>query len=219
MPRLPIFSDAGDFASSEAFSRRSSVREEEVPGWAREQEGAAGAPSLGGLKGGNVPLLRNLFQRDTSSIPKAFVDAINEATSIDWKIDNAFRTDKAQGSSRRAPLLSEPIVARRKVSPKTLSGLNLFEYPIISRPRSYAADVSADRRSFNFTGFPKTIFGTLARTVVGRGDRLRFKIPSIVVPCVQRTIRREVLFAKRKVGKGGSSHKAKRMSSTSKIGC
>jgi hypothetical protein len=165
----------------------------------------------------NRDLARTLQQRDPSRIAiSTNVDSYNEATAPDSMIDNDRGPQRSQALFRQqAPKVFGP--AQRS---GTIKGHpDPLVFPVISRPQSSAAAVGADRRMFNFTGFPKMTNGTFARVVATAGGRVRFIMPNRVVPCVQRTIRREVLFAKRKVGKGGSSHKPKRLTSTSNIGC
>lgn len=87
-----------------------------------------------------------------------------------------------------------------------------------SRLKSAQA-VYGDRRLFNFTGFPKTTSGNFARTVATPRGRLQFLSATSVIPCIQRTIRRQVMFAKKKAGHGKSIRSRKRWSYTSRIGC
>jgi len=66
-----------------------------------------------------------------------------------------------------------------------------------------------DRRRFHPLGDlrPPGALRKSARKLVGFKDfRLRFAVPELVVPCIKRKIRREVIFAKklRKKGSGGS---------------
>lgn len=84
---------------------------------------------------------------------------------------------------------------------------------------STAKAVGADRRVFNYSGFPKTIFGGFARVEASPRGRFKFKIPSLVYPCVQRSVRRSVLFAQKKLGKGKALRGPRRRTFTSKIGC
>lgn len=84
---------------------------------------------------------------------------------------------------------------------------------------------ASDRRQFNFEGkgFASTLFGTKAR-VGGVVNPLRgsswlpsFINPSSVVPCIERMVRREVLFAKGKGGRG--YHSPKRRTWASGVPC
>jgi hypothetical protein len=230
MARWFRFDDGrSDFPDGEAFSRRSSVRDVEDPGWARGSWGprperspgsrvslVADRPE-GGYVGGSPPY-GSLLQRDSLGIAKAFVDSDSEETSVYWKSDDDALTAASQGSVRIRPAVKVSVKSARPSGKTRLASQSLV-YPVVSRPHSYAADVSADRRLFNYTGFPKTTSGTYARTEVGPRDRLQFKNPSSVVQCVQRHERRSVLFAKRKVGKGVSVRTRKKRNSTSSIGC
>lgn len=85
----------------------------------------------------------------------------------------------------------------------------------------------ADKRQFNPTGkdFASTIYGTTARltgwTNVAAGARSAwspmFVTPGQVVPCVQRSVRRQVMFAKRFAGVG--YHSKKRRTWASEVPC
>lgn len=77
-----------------------------------------------------------------------------------------------------------------------------------------------DRRRFSFGDqSPRTVFGTRA-WVVNRVDEVTrrvFRNPLLSLPCIGRSVRREVMFAKRHAGKG---HKVRhRRSVFSHIGC
>lgn len=84
----------------------------------------------------------------------------------------------------------------------------------------------ADNRQHNPTGrTASTVSGTLAR-LMGVRDAMdvassswlpRFKRPEFVVPCIQRTRRREIMFAKGKAGRG--YHTPKRRNIFSGIPC
>lgn len=73
--------------------------------------------------------------------------------------------------------------------------------------------VGADRRMFNFdpaNAFPRTPFGTHAWTRLEGADAVTarvFRNPALALPCIQRAVRKEVMFAKRQAGKG---HKGRR---------
>lgn len=49
---------------------------------------------------------------------------------------------------------------------------------------------------------PRTVYGTEAWLRLGGTPRRRFVSPRITIPCLARTIRREVMFARRKAGRG-----------------
>lgn len=62
-----------------------------------------------------------------------------------------------------------------------------------------------DKRRYNPTGklFAATTSGNIARLVSPRNTWVRvFKNPGSVIPCIQRSVRREVMFAKKFAGKG-----------------
>jgi hypothetical protein len=82
-----------------------------------------------------------------------------------------------------------------------------------------------DRRYFNFPSSPtalnpRTVYGTEAITrFISSESGLRpfFKLASLSLPCIQREVRREVMFAHRKAGKG---HRTRhRLSPSSLVGC
>lgn len=87
------------------------------------------------------------------------------------------------------------------------------------RAKVYQA-VAGDRRFFNPFGDafnPRTIYGTEAHVGTSAFSRRVFRNPVLAVPCIQRAIRREVMFA---FGHGGVGHKAKkRRNEMSLIGC
>lgn len=77
---------------------------------------------------------------------------------------------------------------------------------------------AADRRLFRFGDLtPRSIFGTIAYSSVDAFSKRSFLSPLLTVPCIQRTVRREVMFAK---GHGGKGHKGtRRYNPLSYIGC
>lgn len=84
--------------------------------------------------------------------------------------------------------------------------------------RSYHPDKGTDER-----GFAQTVYGGVAKigALIDRGHRQSwlpgFHAASSVIPCIQRTIRREVMFA---LGHGGKGfHTKKRRTPNSEIPC
>lgn len=77
-----------------------------------------------------------------------------------------------------------------------------------------------NRRSF--FPFPttfnaRTLFGTDAHVWRSRTDRPQYRSAGIVVPCIQRAVRRQVMFA---LGHGGRGHRVRhRFGPQSMIGC
>jgi len=89
------------------------------------------------------------------------------------------------------------------------------------RVRLAGKATAGDRRLYNPDKFqyPKTVFGTQAHTIpsLRQVTRRMFRHPTLAIPCVQRAIRREVMFAK---GHGGKGHKSRhRFNALSLIGC
>lgn len=85
-----------------------------------------------------------------------------------------------------------------------------------------AKPAGADRRQYTpypTVDFASTVFGTAARfgAVLGRHALPRFRFASAVIPCIERLVRREVLFAKGKGGRG--YHTRKRRSWSSGVPC
>lgn len=85
---------------------------------------------------------------------------------------------------------------------------------------------AVDKRQYNPTGqdgLVSTIYGTLARmgAVHARGPNVGWlpnvHIPTSVVPCIQRAVRREVMFALGLAGRG--YHKKKRRTESSGVPC
>lgn len=78
-----------------------------------------------------------------------------------------------------------------------------------------------DRRLFSFDvpGDPRTIFNTKAwmHRIGTKSSRRMFKNPTIAIPCIQRAVRREVMFANRKAGVG--YRKKHKFNPLSMIGC
>ncbi|AKI26954.1 hypothetical protein [Microviridae Fen7940_21] len=90
------------------------------------------------------------------------------------------------------------------------------------RAKAFSASASAaDRRSFSFTnrfGNPKTIYTTDAWIKVNADavTRRMFRSPTLSIPCIQRMVRREVIFARRH----NKGHRVKhRFNPLSLIGC
>lgn len=79
---------------------------------------------------------------------------------------------------------------------------------------------AADRRFYNPAGIlynPRNIFGSEARTFVGARGRRKFVNKSSAVPCIDRAIRKEVMFA---FGHAGKGHRVPhRFNPMSLIGC
>jgi hypothetical protein len=64
---------------------------------------------------------------------------------------------------------------------------------------------------------PRSIFGTEAFTHIASNQRRHFKNAALSIPCVERLVRKEVMFAKRHAGKGW--HSQRKWSGLSAIGC
>lgn len=65
--------------------------------------------------------------------------------------------------------------------------------------------IAANRSYFHPAGRernPRTVYGTEARTKLSRTSRRSFRFPYIAFPCIQRSVRREVMFARGKGGRG-----------------
>lgn len=79
---------------------------------------------------------------------------------------------------------------------------------------------AADRRYFNPAGIlynPRNIFGSEARTFVGSNGRRKFVHKTSAIPCIDRAMRREVMFA---LGHAGKGHRVPhRFNPMSLIGC
>lgn len=78
---------------------------------------------------------------------------------------------------------------------------------------------AADGRFFQFGDSfnPRTVFNTVANLSVRSVGRRAFRNPALTIPCVQRVVRREVMFAK---GKAGIGHKVRhKFNLLSTIGC
>lgn len=64
---------------------------------------------------------------------------------------------------------------------------------------------AADRRYFNPAGLfynPRSVFGTEARTFVGASGKRKFVHKASAVPCIDRAVRKEVMFAFGHAGRG-----------------
>lgn len=77
-----------------------------------------------------------------------------------------------------------------------------------SEARKKVPPSGADRRQFSFEkDFPHTVYGTAARVggsahrLFGRSWLPKFLNPTAVVPCIQRMVRREVMFANGRAGR------------------
>lgn len=74
----------------------------------------------------------------------------------------------------------------------------------LERRASLQQASAVNRRSYLPRGFsvnPRTVFGTEAWTAVSQGSRRYFKSPLLAIPCVDRLVRREVMFAKKHAGR------------------
>lgn len=83
------------------------------------------------------------------------------------------------------------------------------------RGRKKVSPPGADMRQFNPTGknFAYTIHGNRAALRTGVRTWQRFFMPLAVVPCIQRKMRREVMFANKKAGSGYRSRKRRNWAS------
>lgn len=92
------------------------------------------------------------------------------------------------------------------------------------RSQQKVRPAGSDRRQYNPTEpFPSTVYGTAARFVhnlsrlPGAISVAKFAVSGNVIPCIERAVRREVLFA---LGKGGKGYKTpKRRNEFSGIPC
>lgn len=189
---MPRFKDDTDFPERERGPGRS-------PGYAR-------APGL------------NLPERDPFRDRSILVRKQNETAAPGRRSAEDLgprRSQADQEDQRRVSIAS----ARPSDSPKSAPNVTSRAADKNKSRLTTAKAVGADRRLFNFTGFPKTIYGGFARIEASPRGRFRFQFPSKVYPCVQRSVRRSVLFAHKKLGKGKSLRGPRRRTFTSKIGC
>lgn len=151
----------------------------------------------------------SFMERDPVGSLRSRVPAKNAATSFDQRIVNG-PSSLVRKLDLTASAVKSAISARRVAAAQA---------PPRRQPVSAKA-IAADRRQQNFSTFPKRIDGTFAQMVPAylRPGQLRFLSPHVVLPCVQRKTRREVLFARRKAG-GHGSRARKRLGPHSKIGC
>lgn len=84
-------------------------------------------------------------------------------------------------------------------------------YPVVRRGaaptrRATARAAGADRRAGgpgeSFSVNPRNLFGSEAETAVTHAARRVFLNAVYALPCIQRVVRREVMFARRKAGRG-----------------
>lgn len=82
----------------------------------------------------------------------------------------------------------------------------------------FSSAIAANRSFFHpFGANPRTVYGTEAKTVVSPTARRMFQNPLKAFPCIQRIVRKEVMFAK---GHGGRAHRGRRrFNPLSAIGC
>lgn len=121
----------------------------------------------------------------------------------------------------------EPSMENSRLHKAAISGLFQLKFRQLEllkrvsqtrRANVYQA-VAADRRYFQFGDVfnPRTIFNNIAKSSVDAVSRRSFFSPLLTVPCIQRAVRREVMFAK---GHGGKGHKGtRRYNPLSSIGC
>lgn len=162
-----------------------------------------------GARGPQAPIVgTSPLQRNRNTIARPPVDFTSETNALGFKRVNGQLVAVHKGRhevARSRSAISAELAKKVSVSSQ--------------RVRAARAKPSgADRRMFNPTSGPKTFYGTFARIVPSSFGGFRFVLPRHVVPCVQRTTRREVLFALKKAG-GASSRKKKRFTENSKIGC
>lgn len=86
------------------------------------------------------------------------------------------------------------------------------------RRRYFGQAIAANRNYWSpYLLNPRSTSGTEARTYVSATARRVFKNPLSAFPCIQRAVRREVIFAR---GHGGKGHRGKRrFNPLSAIGC
>lgn len=149
--------------------------------------------------------------------------ALSPANQLHMKIINDFlaESQKAELDVRRAKERMKVAPSQRNFADHKAAVSRLFNlHQRVERlrkqgatvVRSTAAKASAgDRRQFNFSSSPtavnaRTVFGTEAFVkfvpVTARAAAAHFLSPAMVIPCIQREVRREVMFASRKAGRG-----------------
>lgn len=124
------------------------------------------------------------------------------------------RLRKLEPSMSNSRLLRAAIAGHFQL--KAMQAELLQRAGMAQRAKRLEASAAASRFSFHDFGFhPSTIFGTSA-FLGKRGGRF-FRNPTIVIPCIQRAVRKEVMFAK---GHGGKAHRGThRFNPASLIGC
>lgn len=126
------------------------------------------------------------------------------------------RLKKAEPSMENSRRLSAAISGYFQLKKKQTQ---LLERVSQTRRATSFQAIAADRRFFQFDDSfnPRNIFGNIAKTSLDAVSRRQFSSPLLTVPCIQRAIRKEVMFAK---GHGGKGHKGtRRYNPMSAIGC
>lgn len=135
---------------------------------------------------------------------RARMDAINRTNVSSYPKSGALKAARSrllQLEQRRNALLQAAAAERRQNSFKPSGGDRRLWTPYLLNPRSV----------FGTEAFVK--HGTRVRGV----ERKLFKSPGLALPCVERMVRREVMFAR---GHGGKGHRVRhRFNPLSLIGC
>jgi hypothetical protein len=95
--------------------------------------------------------------------------------------------------ANRLPSLKDPKVSERDESVEDDT------FTDIARPSDGRRTM--DKRS---KAWPSTVWGNNAQTDVNNRWVPVFRAPGLVLPCIERQVRREVLFARRRAGRGGA---------------
>lgn len=124
--------------------------------------------------------------------------------------------DSNEQSLRSRSLLKSAILAASNLQQRRTT---LRQRADAERRANILREASAPNRRYDLPGFlnPRSIFGTEALTGMSPFHQKFFKNPLLSIPCIQRAVRREVMFAK---GHGHKAHRGRRRRGPlSAIGC
>lgn len=158
---------------------------------------------------------------------KILQDFINEKSKAQIDVERAKARAIAAPSARnlrdhktaisRLLNLAQRVERLREITVSQRGGLTSSEGSKRGSNQGRAKPSGGDRREFNFNSPTiRTIFGTAA-LINEIAHKPKFTTPNLVIPCIQRVVRREVMFATRKAGRG--YRKPHRFGPSSLIGC
>lgn len=153
---------------------------------------------------------RKELEDRTSGLSPANVAHLERVKDFQRKVQSELETRRRNFEALNKELKSPQVIRRHKAAMSRLFQLHakamLDGKRATKGARGFRDQASAsDRRFFNPLGSllnARTYFGTEARSYVSARGKRMFVNPLMSLPCVDRLVRREVMFAKKKAGRG-----------------